>query len=317
MTTVLNIRYKLLCAALVGALILQSCDDEEVYDVRGATQNKVYVNTQSWAPVSAPRNSTPFTVINTPIGSVINNADKVEVKFPVQCTHPARTDVRVSFAIDNALVTGDFSAIPAAVPVALNNAEVIIPAGATSSTDSVSVSIETAHLELLAPGTYMIPVKITSASNADVSSNLMAAFVLINTSESNIKSLAVADDVEGTLLTKTGWSGTVSKPLASGNAANMFTTSTTQYWRVDPGDNTFHFEVDMVSEQSNLTGIRLHTNNQNYNIVRLSVESSLDGENWTSQGQGELSLGTYQYVKFYKPVDARYFRITVLQRRHA
>lgn len=309
--------YKLLCSALVGVLVLQSCNDDETFDVRGVTENKVYLTTQSWAPITAPVNSASFAVVNTPLGALVQNADKVEMKFPVHATHPSSAAVQVQLAVDMTLVTDGYLAIPAGVPVSLSNGTLTIPAGAKSSTDSVSVSIATADLPLLAPGTYLIPVKIASATNAQVSANLQTAYVLITTKDSNIQSGAGENDIEGSLIGTTGWSGTVNHALVTGSAASMFTTQTTQYWRVDSGNNPFDFEVDMESEQNSITGIRLHTNNQAYNILRLAVESSVDGDTWTSHGEGELSFGTNQYVKFYEPFDARYLKITVLERRHA
>lgn len=317
MKMVFKTKYILLCATVVGALGMQSCDDDPSFDVVGATENKVYLNSQSWAPIDAPVNSTSFVVVNTPVGAVVQNAEKVEVKLPVHCTHPSTNAVQVEFAVDNALVTDDYLPIPDGVTVTVDNAKLTIPAGARSSTDSISVSISQADLALLDPGTYMVPVRIISAVNAQPSTNLQAAYVLISTTASNIQSGAGQNDIEGDLIDNSGWAGTVNYDLRVGPADRMFTTQTFQYWRVDSGNDIFDFEVDMTSVQENITGIRMHTSNQNYNIIRLAVESSEDGDTWTSHGEGELSFGTYQYVKFYDSFDAQYLRITVLQRRHS
>ncbi len=317
MRTFFKMNYRLLCTALAGMLVLQSCDDDETFDVRGVAENKVYLNTQSWAPITAPVNTASFAVVNTPLGALVQNADKVEMKFPVHATHSSSTAVQVQLAIDKTLVTEGYLAVPDAVPISFSNSTLTIPSGATSSADSVSISIATADLPLLAPGTYLIPVKISSATNAQVSENLQMAYVLITTKDSNIQSGAGVNDIQGSLISTTGWSGIVNHALVSGSAASMFTPQTNQYWRVDSGNNPFDFEVDMTGEQSSITGLRFHTNNQAYNILRLAIESSVDGDTWTSHGEGELSFGTNQYVKFYQPFDARYLRITVLGRRHA
>lgn len=312
-----KVNYIFFVAAFVVAFSMQSCDDDESADIRGATENKVYLTIQEWAPVSAPQNSAPFAVVNTPIGAVVQNADKLEAKFPVHCTHPSPNAVEVKLGVDNALLEDGYLALPDGVTVTLNNASLTIPAGEKSSIDSVSVSISDADLAVLDPGTYMVPVKIISATNAELSTNLQAAYVLITVTASNIQSHAGQNDIEGDLIDNSDWSGTVNYTLRTGPVERMFTTQTNRYWRVDSGSDTFDFEVDMISEQSNITGIRMHTSNQNYNIVRLSVESSKDGDTWTSHGEGELSFGTYQYVKFYESFEARYLKITVLQRRHS
>jgi hypothetical protein len=312
-----NIKYTALCVGVAGTLALQSCEDEPMAEVvHGVKENKVYINTASWAPITAPKNTVYFSVTNTPAGALVDNAESVAATFPIHCTLPSAASVQVKLEVDNSLVPEGFSAVPSNVEVTLENATLTIPQGSMISGDSVKVSIATDQLSSLSPGTYLLPLKISSVTNAESSTNMNVAYVMISTTFTNIRS-AAAGEMEGSLVDRTGWTGFVSRPLLAGTAGSMFSASTAQYWRVDPGDDTFYFDVDLDGKLEDITGIRLHTNNQNYNIARLRVETSLDGETWTSQGEASPAYGTYQYVKFYQPIEAAHIRVTVLARRHA
>ncbi|WP_423126563.1 BT_3987 domain-containing protein [Gaoshiqia sp. Z1-71] len=314
MKKILNLKYIVISVAVFGAFLFQSCSEDETFDVTGATENKVYINTYAWSPANTPKNTFMYKVTNTPIGSIIANTDQIEVKFGVQCTHVAPENLRVKFETDQSLISEGYMALPNGVTLSMDKTELIIPKGTTKSADSITLSIDSDKLNLLAVATYMVPVKIASVSNGNsaVSSNLNAVYLMIETTESNCYNFSVANDMTGALITsKTGWTGTVNAPLVSGTPANMLNTMTSSYWRVNP--QVFDWSVDMVSERTNITGIRIHTNNAAYNFTKLKVFSSTDGVSWTSQGITELTIGNaYQYIKFYEPINARYLKFEVL-----
>lgn len=314
MKRILNLKYIVMYIVVLGVFLLQACSDEETFDVTGDTANKVYVNTYGRSLEDSPKNTFLYEVTNTPVGSIIANTSQISVKFGVQCTHVASEDLRVKFETDNSLIGEAYLSLPNGVTLSMDKAELVIPKGTTKSADSITLSVDSDKLNLLAVGTYLAPVRITSVNdgNSEISSNLNVVYVMIATTESNCYNYSVAGDMIGNLITsKTGWVGTVNAQLVSGTPANMLNTSTTSYWRVSPQE--FDWSVDMANEKANITGIRVHTSSATYNFTKLHVYSSVDGINWTSQGITDLTIGNaYQYVKFYEPIDARYLKFEVL-----
>lgn len=318
MKKIINLKYVLICFVAVGAFMLQSCSEDETFDVVGTTENKVYVNTQTWNPINTPKNSILFNVTNTPIGSIIKGSEVLEVQFGVQCTHKTSKDLKVKFAYDNSLVKDGFMALPSGVTLNFDKTELTIAKGAIISTDSIKISIDSEDLALLAPGKYMVPVKIAAVNNGNsgISANLSTVFLIIEAADSNVFSPVSATEMVGAIVpNKTGWTGTVNATLVSGTPASMF-SGTSTYWRVNP--QVFTWSVDMVSQQTGITGIRIHTNNAAYNFTKLKVLSSLDGETWVDQGITDVVIGNaYQYLKFYTPVNARHLKFEVLGWRSA
>lgn len=295
------------------AILLQSCSKEDTYDVVGSKENKVYINIQSWNPINTPKNTVIYNVTNTPVGSLVAGAGRVETKFGVQCTHIQSRDIVVKLEIDNSIIRNGFMQLPGNVTVLLNKTELTIPKGSSISSDSVQISISSEELYKLPVGTYMIPVKIVDVKNSGtaISTNQNAMFLVLDVLESNVFSTGLAADMVGSLVTnKTGWTGTVNAPLVSGTPASMF-SGTNTYWRVNP--QVFQWSVDMVNEQVGITGIRIHTNTATYNFTKLKVFSSNDGINWVSQGITDVVIGNaYQYLKFYETIDARHIKFEVL-----
>ncbi|MEL7587183.1 MAG: DUF1735 domain-containing protein [Prolixibacteraceae bacterium] len=304
MRNLINLKYTALWFAMIGGLLIQSCNDDEQFDVTGSRENKVYLNIQSWGPVDAPKNSVVFNVTNTPVGSIIANADKIETKFAVQCTHAAASDIVVRFEIDNSLIADGYSALPNGVTVTMDKSELVIPKGSTVSADSITVSVGNDNLGLLTTGQYMAPVKIVSLTNAQLSDNLTAAFLLVRTSYTNC--IDQATSVPGTAAGRTGWKATVN---GTDQGNRLFDNNRSTYFY----GNNFTLEVDLGTVYENITGLALGYYSRSYSMRSATVYTSVTGtDNYEFQGSPAFPSATPQYVRFYNPVRARYVKIVVL-----
>jgi hypothetical protein len=303
MRKLLNLKYTAWSFILLGISLLQSCSDDETYDVMGSAENKVYINTQSWNPVNAPKNSMVFNVTNTPAGSIIANAEKIEIRFGVQCTHPATTDILVKFELDNSLITSGYNAFPEGVTRSMDKTELIIPKGATMSSDSITISVSNDDLDLLTVGQYMAPVKIVSVTNAKVSDNLTDAYLLVKTTYTNC--IDQAASASGTAAARTGWKATVN---GADQANKLFDNSRNTYFY---GSN-FTLEVDLGAVHENITGLVMDYYSQSYSMGSADIYTSdTDTDHYELQGSPTFPRNTPQYVQFYKTVKARYVKIVV------
>lgn len=313
MRKILKARYYITaCVMALVAISFQSCSEEESFDVVGSSENKVYLNTQSWNPVNMPKNSVIFNVTNTPLGSIVANTGKVEMKLGVQCTHPAASDIKVKLELDNSLVMEGFKILPSGVSVATDKTELTIPKGDIWSMDSMTISVNTDDLDLLEADSYMVPVKITTVTNAGVSANLKNAYVVINAQESNCYENPAQGDMVGQIVSnRSAWSASLSVPPSSGALTRLFDGNTRNYFFVTPAARC-QLTVDLAAEYTNITGVRIHSYSASYGLTSIDVYSSADGENWTSQGNAVLSTSSsYQYIKFYSPINARYIKLDV------
>jgi len=307
----LNIKTGFILFIAIAALLLQSCSDEETFDVVGDKENKVYINMQLWTPVDLPSNSVRFNVTKTPVGSFLDGTESIVLKFPVKCTHVASNDIKVKFEIDKISDLDGFSGLPDGVTVKIINNELTIPKGSMSSKDSITVSLESESLELLSSNvSYVVPVKIASVSNASISSNLSSTYLVLKTEYSNCVNLATS--ISGTALTgRTSWLASLDVALSSGSLANMFDARTNTYWFVSPAKEC-QLTVNLTTLHTNITGIRIHSYGTSYSLNAIEVSSSVDGENWVNQGNVTLSTATaYQYIRFYEPINAQYIRLKI------
>ena len=303
MRKLLNLKYTAWSFILLGISLLQSCSDDETYDVVGSAENKVFINTQSWSPINTPKNGFLFNVTNTPVGSMIADADKIEVKFAVQCTHKASSDIHVKFELDNALITEGYAALPDGVTLTMDKTALTIPEGATMSSDSITISVSNDDLDLLTVGQYMAPVKIVSVTNAKVSDNLTSAYLLVKTTYTNCVDHATS--VPGTAAARTGWKATVN---GADQAKKLFDNSKNTYFY---GSN-FTLEVDLAAVHENITGLVMGYYSQSYSMGSADIYTSdTDTDHYELQGSPTFPRSTPQYVQFYKSVRARFVKIVV------
>ncbi|WPQ66178.1 DUF1735 domain-containing protein [Chitinophaga sancti] len=303
-------KYIAFCFAAAGVFIFQSCSKDKIYDVTGSAENMVYMNVHSWSPINMPENSFQFNVTQTGQKSIISDVSSITAKFAAQCTLEATTDIQVKFEIDTSLISAGYKGLPDGVTLNMDKTELTIPKGATISNDSITISIDSAKLGLLGVGSYMIPVKISSAAGAQVSSNLKSVFLVVDVAFSNCVNNATS--IAGTALRdRTGWSATLSTIPTAGTLENMFDGNTKTYWYVNPAA-ACELTVNMNAVSSNITGIRLNSYSTSYSLQTMTVYSSTDGVTWVSQGNVTLSTAaTYQYIQFYSAINAQYLKLKI------
>lgn len=292
-------KYSLVALGITSVFIFQSCDSES-YDVKGETQNLVYINLQEWSPVDCPKNTFLFNVFRTPISAELINGGDVELD--VQCTKPASQDIKVTFEIDRNVQLEGYSPFPDDVKVTLDKTELVIPQGEMLSSDKIILSVEDGKWGLFTEDVYLLPIKITSVSHAELSQSLSSAYLAVKTDYTNCVNGATS--VAGTKIAdRSTW-----KAVIDGEDAGtaIFDGSTSTY-------NSFSsctFEVDLQNVQQGISGIQFNFSNQNYSLSAATVYTSTTGSgDYELQGSTSISRSTSQYVRFYAPVDARYIKI--------
>lgn len=306
-------KYALIIAC--AAFMLTSCKKDKAFDFNGDEINRVFLNIESYTVKGY--NSFNFTIKHTPVGS---KGAEITAEIPARMTLESAEEVKVSYAVDNSSVSAynaenktSYIAVPAGI-VELSTAQLTIPKGSTISADAIKFAIPAEKMSLLTAPGYVVPLKVTSVtgSGAQVSANASTVYVVITTSSGNVYDNTVAADMTGVLNTasRTSWVATFDATASSGTPANLFDAGTNTTWYVTPA-RPVTLTVDMVSSRANLSGIRIFTST-NYSLTAVNVLSSTDGLTWVSQGKAKLSTAaTYQYIKFYAPVTARYLKLEV------
>lgn len=289
---------------VVGILSLQSCD-EETYDVEGSSQNYVYINLNQWVSEDYPANTFLYDVLRTPISYTLESAPET-VKVGVRSTKVASSDIKVSLDIDRDVLINDFSSFPEGVQVTLDKKELTIPAGSLFSTDSVVVTIEDGKWGEFINKNYLLPLKITSVTNASLSKTHSSAYLAVNTSFTNC--VSGATDVDGTLIGNRGaWT-------ASNNGADiggvLFDGNTRTYASQDVSSTVI---VDLKSVYQGITGIRLQFYSRSYSLSSAAVyTSATEDGNYEFQGDINFTRASPQYIRFYEAVNAKYVKLELL-----
>ena len=299
---------------------LFSCEDE-VYDFPGDSVNKVYleslVNTVNGANAS-------LSVLSTPV-----SLDKETVSFPVACTLPASSELKVTLSVDpswvesyNAAKGTSYAAMPAEA-VELSNSTLTIPANSTNSSDEASVTITDEAVRNLEIGTYLIALEINAVSggDAEISSNRNVVYttVVVNKDEDNIYDVVPDASLKGNLLggDRTNWACEWLNASFNGEPSLIFdglTYNNVQFVYSEL-DGTSGFVVDMQQEYSNISGIRYDYYSswgRVYAVTSADIYTSLDNQEWTYQGRLNNSLALGEAI-FYAPVSARYIKTMVCE----
>lgn len=299
-----NIIYSILC---ISAFLLSSCSNDENYDIKGDTINRVYVNTPT-----VIKNIFDFKVIVTPV-STIGNLKSTFVAYSTQFTS---NDIKVTFDIDNSLVekynatsTIKYSPISSDLVTMLNK-QVVINKGDLSSKDSVTVTIPKEKIALLTQGNYVLPVKISSISQSDnfaISTQQNVVYIKINISSSNVYDSPKVEDMTGTIISdRSGWVATNFRS----NSDNFF-DGDNQTSGANFSDRDQPFDFDLGQTYNNITGIRiLPYFNFYYVVEQTEVLTSTDGITWKSQGVANLNVSGL--IKFYSSIQSvRYVKLNV------
>lgn len=296
-------KYSLAALGMASAFVFHSCDSD-VYDVEGETQNIVYMNLQEWSPVDCPKNTFLFNVFRTPVSAELTSGG--EVKLGVHCTQPASQDIKVTFEIDKGASVEGYTAFPTNVAVALDKTELVIPQGEMSSSEKITVSVEDGKWGMFQEDLYLLPIRITSVSHAELSQLLSSAYIAVKSDYTNCMNGATS--VPGTMLEdRSAWKATVDGEDAGGN---MFDGATNTYKAFNSGT----FEVDLQSVHQNISGMRFDFSSRNYSIVAATVYTSATGTgDYELQGSVSMTRNTPQYIRFYGPVSARYVKIEMTE----
>ena len=146
------------------------------------------------------------------------------------------------------------------------------------SSDSVTIEIEDGKWSEFVNTSYLLPLKVTSVSNAALSETHSSAYLAVSTSFTNC--VPGATSVEGTLI------------------------SDRSAWTVI---------VNLNGVYQNITGIRLQYYSRNYSLSSAAVYTSeTGGEDYEYQGNVTFSRATPQYIRFYGAVSARYVKLELL-----
>jgi hypothetical protein len=309
MNTLLKIKYMAASLLAVVAFSLSSCnDEEEAFDVTGSSENIVYINTQSFSPVDAPKNSFLFNVNTTPSGGTVTNASNIMVKFAVQCTKPASENIRVNFAFDNTYIVEGFSTLPNGLNSEADKTELVIPQGASISNDSITISV-TGDLRELKGGKYALPIKITSISgSAQLSNNLSVAYVVIKSTYTNSINNGTTVPGGAVITPKTAWTA-----VGFTNPQYMFDASTATGTYASTGAVTppLTIEIDMKADYEAVTGFRFAYSTNSYCMTRAIIYTKTNAGDYEFQGDVTLTRNTSQVVRFYQPVNAQFIKLEI------
>jgi hypothetical protein len=308
---------------VMAVAVLSFCTKTTNYDITGETGIKFFINTPSSG--NSPQNSIVYSAVNIPNSSgsgILNLSSTLPavIQFPVLATKPVGQDVTISAALDTTLVAAyntahntSYAVFPAGI-LTTDTLVAHITKGNTSSTDSVTIAVNSANLPLLTGTTYMAPIKLTtvkdaSAGSLTTNSTTQVTYIVVNVEQRRIKYLATTTDIIGALLTpRTAWAATFTPALAT--VGSIFDGSLTTYsrWSASPGQ----LNVDMQVSK-NVTGIRLYTaTSATYVPTIVDVYLSNDGINYDHIGaplKANITYSTYDYILFYKAIPARYVRL--------
>lgn len=296
------LRYGMITLGLVTSFLFQSCDSES-YDVEGETQNFVYMNLQEWAPANYPKNTFLFSVFRTPVSSTLVSG--ANVRLSVQCTKPASEDIKVAFEIDRTVRMEGYTSFPEDFSVTMDKTELIIPQGEMVSSEQITVIMEEDKWNLFKENVYLLPIKITSVSNAELSQTLYSTYIAVKTDYSNCVSGATT--VPGTKIMDRGtWTATVNGDNAGLNIPNLFDGVSNTYASFAAGT----FEVDLQKVYSSVSGMQFNFSSATYAMTAATIYTSATGkDDYEWQGSISIARAALESIQFYGPVNVRYIKI--------
>jgi len=292
--------------ALVG-LSLQSCSDDDNYDVKGNPNNLTYIALNS-------TNTVTCAIVQTPIGTF----GEVNGEFPVKIQRAVTTNTTVSATIDNSMIDDyndandtEYEAIPNDIPVTITNATIL--QDTIASYDSITVSIDDAYLpQLTNTNGYLIPIRLSSISGdskAQASEERGYGYVVINVSQTLLRDGGTEDQIPGTMLAT---SETTDWECSLGSWSTLIDGSTWSYLAYSNG-SAWTVDMKKVYKVGGIAYFNTY-GDWGYNASSIKLELSEDGNTWTDCGTA-TNMATnsdgYQIVCLYGAVSARYIRLTV------
>lgn len=282
MKSIIKKSFPLLAALL---LPLAACDDEPevgstLYDVEAENFDaKLYIN-----EVALPGNQASLEVIQTPV-SLITPDD--EITFSVKLTKPAATDVTVTVTESTDLAAAydsNAEALPAGT-LQIANANVTIKAGSMES-DPVKMKLAAtdAVKNIKAKGVAAVTIASNSAGIA-TGSTLNAYYVVVDKVLTNYKG-QLADEIA----TMTQIPGSSITATVDGYSAAELTDGdlSTEFWYWSAGGYDIIFDLGTTTS---VRGLGFYSNSYTgYCPDVIEILTSDDGETWTSQTGGKVTL---------------------------
>jgi trimeric autotransporter adhesin len=320
----LKLKYIIGCMAIT---VLFSCKKDGSTDIKGNPETTFFTNSTNLG--NMPGNSVSFPVVNIPDAASsgwlnLSAGLPATIKIPVYATKPVSREVTIAGELDNSLVAAynaanntSYVELPAGI-LSTQSLSAKILEGQTTAADSFSIAVNPADLKTLTAPAYMAAVKLTAVSDESVgritsNADIRVVYVVLNIELRQIRYLATAADVTGTLQSKTTWvAGFNPTPSTVGN---ILDGSTGTYNRWTPPTSPVQVDLDMQTAK-NMTGFRLYTSTSSTTSpTQINVSVSEDGINYKAIGlplRANLTYASgYTYVVFYKPIAARYLRLVV------
>nr|WP_320057908.1 DUF1735 domain-containing protein [uncultured Bacteroides sp.] len=313
--------YKYFCVSfmMIAALSLQSCGNDDSYDVVGNSNNLFYIKANSSSSVKSP-NTLLFGVVHTPAGDFGN----VKAEFPVRCLRSVDETTKVTAQLDNSLIdayNAKYGTSYVQFPEGALNfdlATVTVEKGHYIAGDSLAASVPISALTKFTESGYIAPIRIASVagSKGEGSEVYGIGYIIVKTSTKLIKSGAASSDMLGTLVADySGWSASCAQSSNS-DFSSLVDGDTWSGWDFNSSIGTV--VVDMKSEKE-FTGIRSFCSygmysSYGYYFSNIVLAYSTDGTNYIDAGSASnsemVNESGYQYICLYAAVKARYLKVT-------
>jgi hypothetical protein len=308
--------------------VIVSCKKDESPDIKGNPDTMFFTSNANLG--NMPGNSVSYSLTNIPDATPsgwqnLTSGIPQTIKIPVYATKPVSREVTVTAEFDNSLVAAynaanntAYTELPAGI-LSAQSLSVKIPEGQTTAVDSLTIGVSAADLKTLTAPAYMTPIKLTTVSDESVgkiASNdaIRIVYVVLNVELRQIRYLATAADVTGTLQSKVSWVTTFN-PAPTAQVGNILDGSTATLARWTAPTPPVMVDLDMQAAK-NVTGFRLYTSTSSTTSpTQMDVSVSDDGITYRLIGsplRANLTYTSgYTYVLFYRPVKARYLRLNV------
>lgn len=317
---------------ITGCLLMTavfSCKKDDTADIKGNSGTIIFTNNANLG--NMPGNSVSYPVVNIPDVNAdgwvnLSSGVPAAIKIPVYASKPVSRDVTVAAELDNSLVAGynaTHNTSYVELPAGILNTQLLtarIPAGGTTSADSLSIAVNPADLNKLTSPAYMAPIKLTTVSDESAGSitadtSIRVVYVVLNVELRQIHYLATTANIVGTVQAKTGWTVSFTPAPAPTTAGSVLDGSTTTYSRWVTPTSPVQVDLDMQASK-NVTGFRVYSSTSSSGIPsQFDVSVSDNGIDYKVIGtavKANVTYGSgYSYVLFYKPIAARYVRLMV------
>ena len=258
-------------------------------------------------------------IAHTPGGSF----NGLNAAFNVYCTVSSASGYSVSATADNSLIAAynsangtSYAALPDGHLLLENNPCAIGPNN-NKSDGQIKASLTGDLTGLTNAKGYLVPLKL-SAQDAVTSSSRGVVYLVITPAEELFRKNFTVADITGALVAdRSGWSIT-GGDYHSGSWPEVIDDSTDTFMR--PWGSPIMFTITFDKEYE-MTGLRItaRTDNasyQNYQPNAITIEYSLNGEDYTELGTAASADGSLlknvpsSYVALYGSQKMKYIRIT-------